>query len=77
VQSIAKITGLVTSMEVKPKRLKEAKGCHSNIPAPGAGNGHSLSPNLQVTSLKEIKLATTNTFVWLHFIYLPFLLLVT
>jgi hypothetical protein len=56
VQSIAKITGLVTSMEVNPKRLKEAKGCHSNIPAPGAGNGHSLSPNLQVTSLKETPL---------------------
>ena len=76
-QSIAKITGLVTSMDVKPKRLKDAKGFHSNIPAPGAGKGHSRSPNLQVTSLKEIKLATTNTFVWLHFIYLPFLLLVT
>jgi hypothetical protein len=55
----------------------EANGRQSNIAAPGAGNGHASSPNLQVTSLNEIKLATPNTFVWLHFINLPFFLLNT
>ena len=55
-QSRAKITGLVTSIEVNP-RLREVMARHSKIPAPGAGNGQAWSPNLQVTSAKEIKLA--------------------
>jgi hypothetical protein len=69
VQTIAKITGLVIPIEDNPNKLMEARGGHSKIPAPGAGKGQVSSPNLQVTSTKEIKLATSTTSNWLHFTY--------
>jgi hypothetical protein len=69
VQMIDKITGFVMSIEVSPNKLMEASGGHSKIPAPGAGKGQVSSPNLQLTSTKEIKLATSTTSDWLHFTY--------
>jgi hypothetical protein len=48
-------------------RFKDAIGFQTNIPAPGAGNGQAVSPNLQVTSASEIKLAKKITIhFWQH-----------